>query len=217
MSFAQDPKRFGKQLQDARISARITQIELAAQLGFSKTTLSELECGYLQKPAPDIIEQAEKWLETSAAFAEATAEPDDLAERLQAARAKAGLAYEALADQVGVSKSTLQRIEQGSRPTPAVRTAVETWLRGDPPGKRRDFRRLASYSSGNTDPAQPQPLRVFVAYDHTGGPANTIMELPAEPVTIAHIRQMEQGIARSTGHEQVCVRSWQRVGASVSP
>lgn len=200
-AYQQNPRAFGEAVRSARGAARLTQIELANELGIAKTTLSEIECGYLQTPSAATLMLIEGWL---ASHGPAPAE--DLGARLQAARQQRQLSFEGIAAQCGVSKSSLQRIEQGATPTSGVRAAVQAWLDGDPRPGRRVFSRLPHYAP------QPGPARYFVAYDHAGGPGNYIMELGAEPATVGQVRQMEAAIAQVTGHQQVCLRGWQPAG-----
>lgn len=202
LAYQQNPKAFGEAVQSARRAARLTQIELAAELGIARTTLSEIECGYLQAPSAATLMLIEAWLSSHGPT------PDgDLGPLLRAARQERQLSFEGIAAQCGVSKSSLQRIEQGASPTAGVRAAVQAWLYGDPRPARRVFSRLPLYGGKGSGPA-----RYFVAYEHTGGPANTIMELPAEPATVGQVRQMEAAIAQETGHRQVCLRGWQPAG-----
>lgn len=197
LSYADDPKAYGHAIRVARQQSRLTQIELAAILDMPKTTLSEIECGYLRSPAPGALTAIEKWLDEHP-----TAPAEDLGERLLAARENSGLSLEALAAVSGVSKSTLKRIEQGASPSFSIRAQLEAWLAGNPQPFRRTYIR-ERLGAG--------PARFFVAYDHRGGPGNTILEMAAEPVSTSQVRQLETHIAAQTGHSGVCVRGWQPV------
>lgn len=199
LSYADDPKAYGHAIRVARQQARLTQIELAGILNLPKTTLSEIECGYLRSPAPDALAAVEKWL-----GAHPVAPAEDLGERLRHARENSvpRLSLETLAAESGISKSTLKRIEQGASPSFSIRAQLEAWLAGNPQPFRRTYVR-ERLGAG--------PPRYFVSYDHDGGPSNTIMEMAAEPVSTGQVRQLEKHIAGQTGHSGVCVRGWQAV------
>lgn len=197
-TYTDDPKAYGHAIRMARQEAKLTQIELAALLRIPKTTLSEIECGYQLTPAPDTLAVIAGWLETHPG-----APVEDLGPRLSAAREAAQLSLEGLATVSGVSKSSLKRIEHGARPTASVRAQIEAWLDGTPQPSTRNYVRGPRVGRG--------PDRYFVAYDHSGGPANTILEMTATPVSIDQVRQLEKHIAAETGNSGVCVRSWQLV------
>lgn len=198
-TYADDPKAYGHVIRMARQQARLTQIELAALLRIPKTTLSEIECGYQLTPAPDTLAVIAEWLETRPGEPPA----EELGPRLSAAREAAQLSLEALSTVSGVSKSSIKRIEQGARPSAGVRAQIEAWLAGKPQASTRNYVRGPRVGRG--------PDRYFIAYDHSGGPANTILEMSAAPVSIDQVRQLEKHIAAQTGHSGVCVRSWQPV------
>jgi transcriptional regulator with XRE-family HTH domain len=199
-TYAEDPKAYGHAIRLARQAARLTQIELAGILDIPKTTLSEIECGYQRRPAPDTLAVIGAWMRSSPP----PEDPEDLGARVRAARENTDprLSLEALARVCGVSKSSLKRIEQGASPTAAIRTQLEAWLAGRPQPATR------SYVRGRIGRG---PLRYFIAYDHDGGPGNTMLEMAAEPASVAHVRQLEKHISAETGHSGVSVRGWQPV------
>jgi len=57
------PKQFGEALERARRAAQLTVTDLAATVGVSATTLSEIERGYLNRPMRSSIDPIADWLE----------------------------------------------------------------------------------------------------------------------------------------------------------
>lgn len=121
----------GPLIKELRKNLKMTQAQLAEQLGVSKTSITSWECG-LYSPEGENLDKLVKFfgvsadyllgigeLKTDAAQGPAPSYKDNLGKRLTKARKKAGLNQTQLAELIGLSRYTICNWEKG-RSAPGI-------------------------------------------------------------------------------------------------